>query len=212
MTGGHRTERLVRLVVSCAVLGAGVTLLLRAALGSDGYSSLVHGVTRSTGLPFFLVNTAVGVLLVGLAWLRGRAPGLGTLVQPLVVGGTISVGLAVLAEPAALGARAAYAAASFVLLTIGVAGYLATDTGAGPAEAAALAWDPPVPFRWSYSAVQGGGALTGWLLGAAIGPGTLLVVVALGPAVDAALGRWPVLHPGRRLPTHPDTRPAPPAT
>ena len=56
----------------------------------------------------------------------------------------------------------------------------------GPGEAAALAWDPPVPFKWSYSAVQGGGALVGWLLGAAIGPGTVAVVLLLGPAVDLA--------------------------
>jgi uncharacterized membrane protein YczE len=65
-----------------------------------------------------------------------------------------------------------------------VAGYLGSGTGAGPTEAAALAVDPPVPFRWSYSIVQGGGALGGWLLGAAIGPGTLLVIALLGPAVD----------------------------
>ncbi|MGH3335184.1 MAG: hypothetical protein ACRDOZ_05130, partial [Nocardioides sp.] len=61
---------------------------------------------------------------------------------------------------------------------------LGSRTGAGPAEAAGLAWDPPVPFRWSYSAVQGGGALGGWLLGATIGPGTIVVIVLLGPLVD----------------------------
>jgi uncharacterized membrane protein YczE len=75
------------------------------------------------------------------------------------------------------------------VLALGVAGYLGTGLGAGPTEAAALAWDPPVPFRWSYSAVQGVGALVGWFLGAAIGPGTLAVIVLLGPMVDA-LSRW----------------------
>jgi uncharacterized membrane protein YczE len=34
--------------------------------------------------------------------------------------------------------------------------------------------------------VQGGGAVLGWLLGAAIGPGTVLVIFLLGPAVDLA--------------------------
>jgi len=41
-----------------------------------------------------------------------------------------------------------------------------------------------VPFRWSYGIVQGGGALIGWLLGAAIGLGTIFVIVLLGPMVD----------------------------
>ena len=61
----------------------------------------------------------------------------------------------------------------------------ATDRAARDlATTAALAFDPPVPFRWSYSVLQGGGALVGWLLGAAIGPGTVLVIFLLGPAVD----------------------------
>ena len=82
---------------------------------------------------------------------------------------------------------------SFPVVAVGVAGYLAVDSGAGPTEAAALAFDPPVPFRWSYSVVQGGGALLGWLCGAAVGPGTLLVIFLLGPLVDLLSARFPVL-------------------
>ena len=59
-------------------------------------------------------------------------------------------------------------------------------SGTGPAEAAALAWDPPVPFKWSYSAVQFGGAVVGWLLGATLGVGTVAVILLLGPCVDLA--------------------------
>ena len=72
------------------------------------------------------------------------------------------------------------------MLAVGIVAYLGSHTGAGPAEAAALAWDPPVAFKWSYSVVQGGGALAGWLLGATVGPGTLAVILLLGPAVDLA--------------------------
>ena len=72
---------------------------------------------------------------------------------------------------------------AFPVLALGIALYLGSHLGAGPAEAAALAWDPPVPFAWSYSMVQGGGALIGWELGAVIGPGTLAVIFLLGPVV-----------------------------
>jgi uncharacterized membrane protein YczE len=77
-------------------------------------------------------------------------------------------------------------AAAFPVLAVGIALYLGSHTGAGPAEAAALAWDPPIAFRWSYSLVQGGGAVGGWLLGATVGVGTLAVILLLGPAVDLA--------------------------
>jgi uncharacterized membrane protein YczE len=178
------SRRLVQLVVSCVVLGAGVALLLRAALGSDGYSTLVNGLALSAGVPFVWVNLAVGVLLVAMAWSRGLVPGVGTIVQPVVVGLTVTLVMDALAAPHGVVVRTVYLVAGFAVLGVGVAGYLGSRTGAGPTEAAALAFDPPVPFRWSYTAVQGGGALVGWLLGAAIGPGTLLVIGLLGPAVD----------------------------
>ena len=186
-------RRVVQLVGSCVVLGIGVGLLLRAALGSDGYSTLINGISLATEIDFAIVNFVVSILLVGMAWMRGLQPGIGTVAQPVVVGITISIMLKVIDEPTELGPRIGLLAASFVLVAIGVAGYLGSRTGAGPTEAAALAFDPPVPFRWSYSVVQGVGALVGWLLGADIGPGTLIVVFALGPVVDWLLARVPGL-------------------
>ena len=187
-------RRVVQLFVSCVVLGAGVALLLDARLGSDGYSMLINGLSITTGVEFVVVNVVVGVVFVGLAWLRGRTPGLGTVVQPVVVGFVVSALLPVLPTPDSLGARCGELALAFVLLILGVAGYLAADLGAGPTEVAALAWDPPVPFRWSYSAVQFLGGLIGWLCGADLGVGTIIVVVLIGPCVARLI---PLLSPVR---------------
>ncbi|WP_299931713.1 hypothetical protein [uncultured Nocardioides sp.] len=179
-------RRTAMLLVGCLVLGTGVALLLAADLGSDGYSTFVNGLTLTTGVDFWVVNLVVGVVLVALAALRKVYPGIGTVVQVVLVGVTVSVVLDVLDTPDALGWQVALLVAAFPVLAVGIALYLGSHTGAGPAEAAALAWDPPVPFRWSYSVVQGGGALGGWLLGATVGVGTLAVILLLGPAVDLA--------------------------
>jgi uncharacterized membrane protein YczE len=187
-------RRVVQLVLACVVLGTGVALLLDARLGSDGYSTFVNGLSLTFGVEFGVVNVVVGVVFVGLAWLRGRTPGLGTLVQPVVVGYVVSALLPVLPTPEPLGARCGELLLAFVLLVLGVAGYLAADLGAGPTEVAALAWDPPVPFRWSYSAVQFVGALVGWSCGADIGVGTLMVVLLIGPCVDRLI---PLVAPDR---------------
>jgi uncharacterized protein len=175
------------------VLGIGVGLLLRASLGSDGYSTLVNGSSIASGVPFLAVNCVMGAVFVALAWWRGVRPGWGTVVQPVVVGATINGVLDLISTPDSWVARGALLVAAFPILVVGVAGYLGSGAGAGPTEAAALAFDPPVPFKWSYSVLQGGGALAGWLMGAAIGPGTLLVIFLLGPAVDLAASRVPVL-------------------
>ena len=182
----YRPARLALLVVGCVVLGLGVGLLLTADLGSDGYSTLVNGIAKTTGVAFFYVNLAVSAAFLLLAAVRGLLPDVGTVVQIVVVGLTVSLVIDALQVPDALTSRSALLVAAFPVLAVGIAAYLGSSLGAGPAEAAALAWDPPVPFRWSYSLVQGGGAVAGWLLGAAIGPGTLAVVLLLGPAVDLA--------------------------
>ena len=182
----YSPARLLLLLSGCVVLGGGVALFLTADLGSDGYSTLVNGLALSTGMEFWVANLLVGVSLVALAAVRRVRPGIGTVVQVVVVGVTVSVLVDLLDTPDAWGWRLLLLAAAFPVLAVGIAGYLGSNTGAGPAEGAALAWDPPVPFRWSYTLVQGGGALAGWLLGATVGIGTAAVVLLLGPGVDLA--------------------------
>lgn len=161
-------------------------MLLTADLGSDGYSTLVNGITLGLDIDFWIANIAVSVVFLAAAAWRRVYPGIGTVVQVVVVGVTISLLLDLMSTPDGLPARFALLAAAFPVLAVGIAAYLGSQTGAGPAEAAALAWDPPIPFKWSYSMVQGGGALAGWLLGATIGVGTIAVIVLLGPLVDLA--------------------------
>lgn len=179
-------RRLLLLLTGCVVLGAGVAMLLAADLGSDGYSTLVNGLSRSTRSAFVMANLVVSGAFILLAAARGVRPGLGTVVQIVVVGLVADRLLATLPTPGPLWGQALLLVAAFPVLAAGIAAYLGAHAGAGPAEAAALAYDPPVPFRWSYSVVQGGGALTGWLLGATVGVGTLAVIALLGPAVDLA--------------------------
>jgi uncharacterized membrane protein YczE len=180
----YSPRQLLLLLCGCVVLGVGVAMLLTADLGSDGYSTFVNGIALSTGITFWIANLLVGVALVALAAARRVLPGLGTVVQVVLVGVTVSLVLDLIDTPGGVVPRVLLLAAAFPVLAVGIVVYLGSHTGAGPAEAAALAWDPPVAFKWSYSVVQGGGALGGWLLGATIGPGTLAVIVLLGPAVD----------------------------
>ena len=179
-------RRTAMLLLGCVVLGTGVAVLLTADLGSDGYSTFVNGIALATGTAFWIANLGVGAVLVALAVLRKVRPGIGTVVQVVLVGVVVDVALGLMSTPDDLVWRGVLLAAAFPVLAVGIALYLGSHTGAGPAEAAALAWDPPVAFRWSYSVVQGGGAIGGWLLGATVGVGTLAVIVLLGPAVDVA--------------------------
>lgn len=178
--------RIVRLLLGCMVLGIGVGLLLTADLGSDGFSTLVNGIARAWHWPFFGVNALVSVVFLALAATRGVLPDVGTVVQIVVVGLTVSAVLNTLETPATWTEQGLLLVAALPVLALGIAMYLGTQLGAGPAEGAAQAWDPPLPFKWSYSMLQALGALGGWLLGASAGVGTVVVILSLGPAVDLA--------------------------
>lgn len=170
----------------CIVLGTGVGMLLVGEVGSDGFSTLVNGLARTSGMPFWAANLVVASGFVGLAAARRVRPGWGSVTQIVLVGVVVTVVLSALPRPDGWPGRIAVVVAAFPVLAAGIAAYLGSHSGAGPAEAAALAWDPPIPFRWSYNLVQGVSALVGWLLGATVGPGTIAVVILLGPLVDAA--------------------------
>lgn len=177
------TRRIVQLTLASAVMGVGVSLILAARLGSDGYSTLLNGLTRLTGWPFVVPSILVAALLIAIAWLKGLKPGIGTVVQALVPGSVISVVLPALPEPTSLPWRWAEFALGFFVLAAGVAGYLVCDLGVGAAEAVPIAWDPPIPFKWSYSVLQLTWTAIGWACGGDIGIGTILVSVAIGPVI-----------------------------
>ncbi|QWC86480.1 hypothetical protein KLP28_07325 [Nocardioidaceae bacterium] len=185
-TANSGLRRAMLLIGGCVTLGIGVAMVLRADLGSDGFSTLVNGVALGTGWAFVVANVVVSLTFLALAALRKVVPGVGTVVQVVVVGLVADLALRVLETPGSLLGQALLLAGSVPVIAVGIAAYLGSRLGAGPAEAAALAYDPPVPFRWSYNAVQGASALLGWLLGATVGVGTLVVVLALGPASSLA--------------------------
>lgn len=177
-------RRAVQLPLGCIMLGVGVAMVLAARLGADGYSTLMSGLTLVSKVDFAVVSWSSALVLVVLAWLRGLRPGPGTVCQLVLVGLTVSALLTWLPEPDAMGGRVLLFAAGYLFLCVGVATYLATDLGAGPAEGAALAFDPPLPFKWSYTVFQIICIAIGWWCGAAVGIGTLILAAGIGWTVD----------------------------
>ncbi|MFZ2503808.1 MAG: hypothetical protein WAW88_14180 [Nocardioides sp.] len=176
--------RLSRLVLGAATLGLGIALMLESDLGADGYSTFINGISLTTGMPFAVTNVVIGAVLLAFSWWRGVTLGTGTLLQPVVVGVTVSAARGLLREPLDALPHALVFFVGMLVVSLGVALYLSAELGPGPAEGPALAMDPPVPFRFGYSALQIGQAIIGWLLGSTIGWGTVLTVVLIGPIVD----------------------------
>ena len=188
-------RRTVRLAAGCVIVGVGVGLVLRARLGSDGYSTAIYGLSRQSGLAYAPTNWIVGAACVGLSWARGVRPAAATIVHPLVVGAVIDLVL-VFGSAGAWFTRVATLAAGTLILAVGVAVYLGAGLGSGPFESLVLALRP-IPFRPAFVLLQAVGVLVGLLLRAPVGPGSLVIVFCVGPLVALVRRRRPPPVPRR---------------
>ena len=107
------------LVAGCLVLGTGVAMLLTADLGSDGFSTLVNGTAISTGLPFFVANLFISLAFLLVAAARRLLPGIGTVVQIVLVGLVVDRLLPVLDTPDTVLGQALLLTAAFPVLAVG---------------------------------------------------------------------------------------------
>lgn len=210
------TWRLTKLLVGLVLFGAGIWLGLQAHLGVGPWDVLAGGLARHLGTPFgrTAIGVSVVVLLIGL--LAGVRPGLGTLLNVVVIGAVVDV---LLATPALDGLRGAGiplrllgTAGGIASVAAGSALYLGAHLGPGPRDGLMVALVERT--GWSVGRCRALLELSvlvlGIALGGPVGIGTLAFALGIGPAVQAA---FRVLHqtPVRRtaVPPTAGARPEP---
>ena len=60
------------LLFGCLTLGTGVAMLLTADLGSDGFSTLVNGLSIGGDMPFLVANIVISVGFLVISAVRKR--------------------------------------------------------------------------------------------------------------------------------------------
>ena len=169
-------------------MGTGIALMADADLGLGPWDVLHQGLALRTGLSLGVLNIAVGALVL-LLWvpLRQR-PGLGTVLNVVVIGLVVDLTLALLPEPEPLALRTAAMLAGVVLMGVGSGLYIGAGLGPGPRDGLMTG----VAARGhSVRSVRTGLEVTvlvlGWALGGTVGVGTVVLALAIGPLVQASL-------------------------
>lgn len=188
------TGRLLRLLVGLWLYGATMAMMVRAGLGLNPWDVLHEGITRHVPVSFGVVTAAVGALVL-LAWIPLRQrPGVGTVLNVLVIGVSVDATLAVLPQPSSL-------IPSALLLTAGVVGnafagalYVSADLGPGPRDGlwVALVARTGRSVRIVRTYLELSVLAVGWVLGGTVGVGTVAYALAVGPLAQRFLRllRW----------------------
>ena len=161
-----------------------------AGQGLGPWEVFHQGIARRTGLELGTVSILLGVPILAM-WLPLREqPGIGTLLNILVIGLATNVALSVLPRPSDLGPQLAMMALGVVIIGFASGMYLATDLGAGPRDG--LMTGVHHRFGWSIrrarTAVELIVLVAGYLLGGTVGLGTVVFALGIGPIVQWALG------------------------
>lgn len=181
--------RLARLLIGLFIFGAGDALLVASLLGNSPWTVFAQGVAVQTPLSIGAATIVTSFVLL-LLWIPlGQRPGLGTILNAIVVGLAIDVVLVVLPEGAPLVIRAGEVLVGIALVGIGSGLYLSTVLGPGPRDG--LMTGLHRRTGWSVAVVRTAIELTalvvGVLLGGRFGIGTIAFALLIGPAVALGL-------------------------
>jgi uncharacterized membrane protein YczE len=184
-------RRLIRLIGGLWVFGVGEALTVHADLGNSPWTVLAQGVSIHTPLS---IGTATIVLsfLVMAAWIPLRQrPGLGTILNAILIGIAIDVTLPLLPETDALAWRAVLVLAGIGLIAIGSGHYLTSHLGPGPRDGlmTGLHHRTGASLRLWRTVLESGALVVGFLLGGVVGVGTVAYALLIGPGVQAAVLR-----------------------
>ena len=183
-------RRLGLLLIGLALFGAGEACVVAAGLGNSPWTVLAQGVARQTPLTIGSATIVISFLLL-LIWIPLRQrPGLGTLLNALLIGTAIDATLWLLPDHAPLGARIPELLGGIALVAIGSAFYLGVVLGPGPRDGLMTglhrATGRPVGLVRACIELLALGA--GIVLGGTFGVGTVVFALTIGPAVAFTLG------------------------
>jgi uncharacterized membrane protein YczE len=181
--------RLPKLVLGLLLFGLGIAVMVQANMGLSPWEVFHQGISRLTGMPLGTVSILVGIPILAAWWPLGERPGVGTVLNILLIGTATNVGIAVIPAPDALAVRVVMMLAGVATIAVGSGLYLASDLGPGPRDG--LMTGLHLRFGWSIrrarTAIELSVLLVGWIMGGTVGLGTIVFALGIGPLVQLAL-------------------------
>ncbi len=182
-------RRVAQLLVGLFLYGIAIALMVRAGIGVSPWDVLAQGVSFKTGIPFGLVTNIVGLVVLAF-WIPLRQkPGLGTVLNVLLVGPSAQLGLWLIPQQTELWAQVLLFASGLLLLAIATGLYIGPKLGPGPRDGLMTGLHARTgrPIWAVRTAIEVTVLIIGWFLGGDVGIGTLAFALLVGPLCSLTL-------------------------
>lgn len=183
------TKRLLQLLLGLFLFGIASALMIRANLGIAPWDVLGQGIAVRSGLSFGLATNLIGAAVLLMWWPLRQKPGLGTLLNVLMIGPSAQLGLTVLPAVNGLGWQLLVFAAGLVLMATATGLYIGARFGPGPRDGLMTGLHARTGRAiWQVrTLIEATALLIGGWLGGNIGWGTLVFALLIGPLCGLTL-------------------------
>jgi uncharacterized membrane protein YczE len=180
---------LTALITGLWLFGTGDALILASHLGAAPWSVLAQGLTVRTGLGIGWTTLLVSICVLAL-WIPLRQrPGLGTVMNILVIALALGITYPRVSTPHSLIGQLGLVFLGVALIGIGSGFYLTSGHGPGPRDGwmTGLHHLTGWPVGRVRLLIEVTVLVTGWLLGGIVGIGTAIFAILVGQSVALGL-------------------------
>ena len=177
------------LCLGLSLFGIGEGLLLVSYVGASPWSVLAQGIYLNVGFSIGIITVLISVGVLFLWWPLNQKPGIGTILNALIIGLMIDICIKYVPTPENYISQLFLAIVA--VLTVGLGGgiYLVANLGAGPRDGLMIGLQKKtnLPIASVRAFLEITVMSIGWYLGGTVGVGTLLFAFGIGPAVALGL-------------------------
>lgn len=187
-----KTRNWIQLLVGFGTFGVAVPLMIQSGLGLGPWDAFHVGLHNLTGLSIGMASIVVGLVILVVTSFLGIRPGLGTILNMVLIGLFIDLVLPWIPVAHHWSVAALYYAVALILFGYGTGMYIGAGLGSGPRDGMMVVLSRR--SGWPAGRVRTVMELSvlglGWLMGGKIGIGTLIFAVSVGPATQWGFSRF----------------------
>ena len=177
------------LVLGLILFGVGETLLITANQGVSPWTVLAQGLSFQFNLSIGVTTFIVSIIVLFFWYPLKQKPGLGTLLNVILISIVIDLSTPILPYPKTLFYQIIQSVIAVLIVGIGSGFYLTANLGPGPRDGlmTGLQKLTEKPIALIRTILEVSAVLIGFYFGGVVGIGTLLFAFGIGPAVSLGI-------------------------
>ncbi|MFD5225449.1 YitT family protein [Microbacterium sp. NPDC058342] len=198
-SGRRLPRRVVQLLVGLFLYGIGIAFMIRGMIGAAPWDVLTQGISRHLPLSFGIITILVSAIVL-LIWIPLRQrPGIGTILNALLVGPSADFGFLVIPQTDVLWIRVLLFIIGLTVLAAATGLYIGAHFGPGPRDGLMTGLHRVLgrPIWMVRTALEVTVVVIGWLLGGDVGVGTVAFALLVGPMCQFFMRIFDVSLPAR---------------